>query len=673
MPSRGLRAGGTVALSLRSLFSLPLSKLGWKRFLLLLLVFAAVVGLLSARLWRVSRPECLITVQPGESLRAAVESAEAGGVICLARGVWTENILIDKSLTIIGSGAARTTIGAALALSPVVEISGSDDGPIDVKIEGLTVSGEGGGSGVGISGVAEVEVRDCILSGRLYGIEVADSARLILTNSTISGHKQRGIILVDSAWANINGSRISGNLGLGIWLSHSAEATFVNCEISGNRGHGLWLRDDAWVELNNCLVSKNEGHGLWLTERSAAHLRSSEFSENWDDGVRVEGLSEAELDGCDVLSNWHGVELRDAARATIVNSDVSANRFDGIRVQSSSAATAFGSVIAANRRGVWVSGGADADISDCFIEENLGYGVISWSSGEVGGEGNRFRANGVDLGGNLSGKLRVPLKEPAESAISWPDDRYASVQEAVDALLPGGILLLKSGSYVAGLTIGKEVSIEAGDGQVTLQARGAALPVFSLVHGAELHLSSITVSGGATGLAISAGARAVVVGCNISDNTEGINLSHSSSANMKECGIMRNERNGVVVGGAAQAVITRCSISNSNGYGVVVTDSAQVTIADSIVAGNGGGGGIVFSGSCQVILEANTIVDNQGFGAATYERSCFVGSPWVFQGHVLGHSNVFEGNERGDVCPPELGFLSTVEGGELNLRPSPFS
>ena len=136
---------------------------------------------------------------------------------------------------------------------------------------------------------------------------------------------------------------------------------------------------------------------------------------------------------------------------------------------------------------------------------------------------------------------------------------------------------------------------------------------------------------------------------------------------------MRNERNGVVVGGAAQAVITRCSVSNSNGYGVVVTDSAQVTIADSIVAGNGGGGGIVFSGSCQVILEANTIIDNQGFGAATYERSCFVGSPWVFQGHVLGHSNVFEGNERGDVCPPELGFLSTVEGGELDLRPSPFS
>ncbi|MFP3898283.1 MAG: right-handed parallel beta-helix repeat-containing protein [Dehalococcoidia bacterium] len=657
-------------MSLRRVFSLPLSKLGWKRFLLLLLVFAAVVGLLSARPWRVLKPDCLLTVQPGESVRAAIESAEGGAVICLARGVWTENIWIDKSLTIIGSGAARTTIGAALALSPVVAVSGRDGDPINVKMQGLTISGEGGGSAVAISGVAEVEIRDCALSGRLYGIEVADSARLLLADSTVSDHKQRGIVLADSARADITGSRISGNLGPGVWISHSAEATFAKCEVSRNRGHGLWLRDDARVMVDNSVVSRNEGHGVWLTERSTADLRLSKMSENWDEGVRVDGSAEAELNGCDVLSNWHGVELRDVARAMVVDSVISANRFDGIRIQGSAATTVSGSVISANRRGVGVSGAADAEISDCLIEENLGYGVFSWSSGGVGGEANQFRGNGMDLGGNVSGALRVPLQEPREAVVSWPDNRYASVQEAVDALLPGGRLLVKSGSYVAGLTLGKEVSIEADDGQVVLQTRGDVLPVLSLVDGAELYISGITLSGGSSGLLVSAAARAVIAACNISGNTDGINLSFSSSAEMSDCNITGNERSGIAAGDAAQARIVRCYVSNNDGYGIAAADSAVITVTGCTVSRMGGDGGIVLRGSCQAVLESNVIFDNSGYGVVTVEHPCFLGSPWLFQGLISGNSNVFGSNARGDVCPPELEFLSTAEGGELDLRPS---
>jgi len=653
----------------KKLFSLPLSELGWRRLLVTLFVCAVAAGLLYARPWHAVQHGCVVTVRPGQSIQAAIDAADAGAVICLARGAWTENIVIDKPLTIVGRGAGRTAIEAARVLDPVVEVSGQGSGPIDVKLEGLKISGVAGGSGVAIGGLAAVEISDCDLSGRLYGIQVADSAHLILSGSAISENKQRGVVLSDSARASISDSHISRNMGPGLWISGSAEVELIDCEISGNRGHGLWLRDEARVALSNCSVSRNGGHGLWLTEWSAAQLFQSELSGNWDQGIRAEDSARVELTESDVLSNWYGVELRDGTQATITGSTVSGNRWDGINMQHSVRAAVSGSIISANGRGVGLGGEADAQIRDCLIEENSGFGIFSRSSGEVDGEGNEFRKNGVDLGGNLPGALRLPLSGPREPVITWPDDRYDSLQEAIDALLPGGKLLLEPGSYTAGLTIGKELSIEAGDGQVILRAKSDALPVLSLVDGAELHLARVTISGGAEGLLISAGARAVLVACTISDNMEAINLSYSSSVEMMHCDIKGNERRGVFVGGAAQAAIIECSISNNSGYGIAAADFAQVTITDSIVTRSGGDGGIVLWASSQATLEGNTISDNRGFGVAIFQRPCFRASPWLFQGRISGSSNVFGTNGRGDVCPPDLGFLSTMEGGDLDLRP----
>lgn len=636
----------------------------------MVLVIGLAAGLLAARPWQDRWPECSVVVRPGESIQAAIGAAEAGDVICLARGEWTESLVIDKSLTIVGRGIGRTIIEPIGYYASVVEVTDWRGGTVNVKLEELTISRRAGHTGVAIGGAAVAEISDCRISGMLYGIQIIDSAQLVLSGSTVSENKQRGVVLSGSARASISDSRIKANLGAAFLLSGSAEATLLDCEISENPGHGFWLREGSRATLSNCSVSRNSGSGLWLTGQSEAEALRSEMSSNGGQGIKAEDSAVLDLIESRVLSNWHGIELGNEARATIVDSAVSGNKWDGISVRDSARATVLNCVVSANMRGVGLGGAASAQISDCVLENNLRYGIFSWSAGEVAGEDNAFRDNGIDLQGNLAGALRSPLMERRETAITWPDERYASLQEAIDALLPGGTLLVQPGTYTAGLTIGTELSIEAGDGEVILSAKSEALPVLSLVDGAELRLAGATVSGGSTGLSVSAGARVALVDCTVSGNSQGINLSYSASAEVMDCSITENSESGIFVGGAAQATITACSVSNHSGFGIAAANSARITVSNSTVTQSGWDGGIILSDSCEAFLEANMIIGNRGYGVGVLEHPCFLGARWRFRGRISGNSNTLEGNRRGDVCPAELGFLATAEGGEFDLRPS---
>ncbi len=635
----------------------------------LVIVAAVAIGLLSARPWDTPAYECAVTVRPGESIQAAIDAAEEGAVICLSRGTWNESIVIDKSLTLVGRGVGTTTIEAVLYLRPTIEVLADDTGAMNVRLHGLTITGDGGSSGVQVNGSASVAIERCDISGKGFGVQVFDSASVALTDCTISENTHRGLVLADSATADVIGCHISENGALGVWVSGFAEATLLDCDISGNGGHGLWLRDGARVALTDCRVSRNRGHGLWLTDRSTAQLLRSRISDSYDQGVMAEDSVGVELIECQVISSWHGIELTGEARATISASTISRSMFDGIRVRNSADATVSDSTISASRRGMLVTGEAGATVTDCLVEANSGYGIYCSSSEQVQGHDNRFRDNGTDLGGNLPGTLRLPLKEPGEAVIIWPDESYTSLQEAIDSLLPGGTLLLQQGGNTAGLTIGKRLSIEAVDGQVLLIGVSRALPVLSLVDGADLYLSGVKVSGGAEGLLISAGARAVLVGCSISGNMEGVRLSYSSSVEMVDCLVSQNEQRGIMVGDEAQARIEGCIVSHNWNSGIAVSDFAQVSVAYSTVTQNRGDAGLVFWGNCRVTLDGNTVVDNRGYGVAMLQRPCVIRSPWVFRGVISGAGNTIELNYYDDVCPPELEFLVAPEGGELDLSP----
>jgi len=170
------------------------------------------------------------------SIQAAVTAATAGDEILVSDGSYTENVVIDRSITLLSeNGAAATTVTAASTTTPVFDVNAANF----VTIEGFTVLGATG------SNVA--------------GIDFTDSSSGIITNNDV-GSCTNGIYL--GGWSTCTNNTISDNAvhdntGSGIKLMGFAKENRVfNNTLSANAVSDIYIKDgtkDNVLWLNNLL------------------------------------------------------------------------------------------------------------------------------------------------------------------------------------------------------------------------------------------------------------------------------------------------------------------------------------------------------------------------------------------------------------------------------------
>jgi parallel beta-helix repeat protein len=385
-------------------------------------------------------------------------------------------------------------------------------------------------------------------------------------------------------------------------------------------------------------------------------------------GVLLWGTAQVTIANSTISENeGNGIELRDSTRATISHSTVSGNRLDGVFIWNSAQATISHSIISGNRsNGIQLWNSAQAIISDNLVQNNQGCGILSTSSKEVRGEANKMSDNGNDLCGNLPGSLRLPLREPTEREITWPDERYKSLQEAVDALWPKGRLQLKAGEHQAGVTITKELRVEAEEGgKVTLMAKSEKAPVLSLVGGArEVKMRGVRISKGEVGLSLCANAQVTIFDSAVSGNQGGIKLRDSAQATISNSTVSGNEGHGIVLEHSARAAISD-SIISENWDGIQLWHSAQATISSSTLSENRWHG-IELEDSAQVTISGSTVSKNRWDGIqlwrsaqATISGSTVSENGWG--GIRLGSSAIIERSTlQGNGTDPDCKELSKL-------------
>jgi hypothetical protein len=190
---------------------------------------------------------CTVTVGPSgpDTIQQVINTAASGAVICLSAGTFSQDISIDKNLSLRGTGRDQTVLTGTSDTG--ITIGGS----AQVTIQGMTISGFSCAM-VSVRDSAQATMQESRLSINTQAcpiLEVAGSAQVTVRNSEISGSLEDGIDVSSSAVrVHLIQNTISDNRDDAIYLTERANdpATIAECRGNAfaNNGGGISNNDE---------------------------------------------------------------------------------------------------------------------------------------------------------------------------------------------------------------------------------------------------------------------------------------------------------------------------------------------------------------------------------------------------------------------------------------------
>lgn len=693
-----------------------------------------LAGVLVAGLLAVSGLPCTITLRPGDSLQVAVDEAQEGDVLCLSRGTWTEHVVVRRSITLRGAGSDRTEIRGIEYGQPVVRVTGT----ATAVLEELSIrDGVGAGlertlpsAGLLVTDNAQAEVIACRLEGNNpVGLLVQDTARAHVARADLSNNRRFGAVIRGEGTAILSQSSIEENAQGGIWISGDGRLEATDIVVAKNGSTGLWVRDQAVMVLGSSLVEDNQGYGMRVQNNARAVIQACQVIGNQDPGATLLDHGHATFNETSLHRNWLGILVSDNASADVEACHIKSNRWEAIRLTGEAEARVVRSLMEDGTSALLMTGRTEALVVESEIRGFRIAGISSYGH-KLAGHGNRMRDNTIDVLGNVPGGFRVPLREPSEDAITFPNEAYPTLQHAVDALRDGGVLNIQAGTHASSTTVERGI-VFVGEPGARLESAHPDAPVLSLVGQADVRLQRLELEGGAIGLAAGSEVQAVLEDVAIRSNEMGIMLWNSAVLTLQTCEVTANTDDGLTISHAATANLMGCVVSNNGGNGIQVWNEARVAIENSKIEGNhehgvhagltseleirdttvtqsmngimmrhgsrgtiagvtvadnntgiflegstrtsvrdctvtGNEHGIYIRDAANALIEGNHIYDNSRFGVTMLES--------LFSGSVTGGGNVIDGPEvprsRFDqaLSTRALAFLKTEEGGTFEPR-----
>ena len=241
------------------------------------------------------------------SINTAIAAAAAGDTILVAPGTYTENVLVNKSVTLAGGGVG-TVISAVNPMDSALEVTANN-----ALVSGFTVTDSyvneiavTNANGVTIS---NVNVTDGGYSIG-YGIWVDRGASTIVGGSTVNISGGPGIVMYATNLATVINNTVSGAAEAGIWIWES-----TNTEVSGNTVSGAGV-----ASITGLLVQESGGTtvtgntlsgcstGLDLRNVTNAGVHHNTISLNSNVGVWALGAAgEATINDNTIAGNNYGV------------------------------------------------------------------------------------------------------------------------------------------------------------------------------------------------------------------------------------------------------------------------------------------------------------------------------------------------------------------------------
>ncbi len=382
-----------------------------------------------------------ISVNDYLTIQAAINHASPGDLIKVAAGTYDENILVDKSVSLIGENNQNTLINGDGTGNTV---SVTADG---VLISGFGITGSGStdqASAVFLDNVENAKVTNNVISDNEgYGVFImlgtnnlvshntldyngwvtdaagirvdGEASSAVIANNTINDNFM-GIFLNDANNVVVGNNSLAGDYQYGISVQGNCNNALLNNNTISGGSFGVFFDDSfgSTIEKNSITATGSAGVSV-QGGSSFLEIRDNDISNNWNDGVDI-GASSSHNNIIDNVLNNNGqvvspsisvdnvenfigiaqfgigVKLESASNNVISGNSLQNNHWVGIGLWSSYGNTILGNNVSNNEFGLYfVSSDGNTVYHNQFVNNQV--------QAYVNGDGNVWD-NGYPSGGN---------------------------------------------------------------------------------------------------------------------------------------------------------------------------------------------------------------------------------------------------------------------------------
>ena len=276
-------------------------------------------------------PRTIIVPTDYSTIQNAIDNAANGETIIVIKGTYTENLVVNKSVTIRsdnqtvvdgGGGSFAFNVNASKVSIVGFVIQNALTGVLLTNsnnsiVRNNTIRNLIGQDNTAIYTGYNHNSSDCTISDNLItnnsrGIHIINSENFAISDNIIQDNDDFGVRLLSSSGCNLSRNIIARNKNLGIQLTTSPNDTVSENEIEDN-GCGIWVEWSVYtgnVIVHNSFVDNSEqARVVFVVPFWDRYFASTRI---WDDGYPSGG---------NYWSNYTGVDLKSGPYQNLTGSD----------------------------------------------------------------------------------------------------------------------------------------------------------------------------------------------------------------------------------------------------------------------------------------------------------------------------------------------------------------